>query len=411
MTSRERLIRKLRTLIIARLFIATLLLFCIQYVFQINAIVFYAIIALTALLSVVYVLWWMVGKGLRLLAHVQIVMDLLLESILVYYTGGVDSVFANIYMLTILSAAIVLSPAASFYFAGASSLFFIGTILTNEGFLLARWIPAPFHLAKAKSDAIYLFYASYVRVTVFFLIAIVAYYFSKNIRRLETQVKNQERLVALGEVASSIAHEIRNPLASISGGVELLSSHLKPAMTQTQSRLMGAIVEESSRIKRIFSGLLDYSRVLELRVESVELEPYLDQILELMKHQPDYRPEVEVYPQYRGKKIRVQVDPEYLKQALMNILTNAYQVMPGGGKLLIEAQQTRKEVELSITDTGPGIDPKVQATLFMPFKTGRTSGTGLGLALAHRIISQHDGKILIESDKGKGARVEIRLPK
>ncbi|MBI4372573.1 MAG: hypothetical protein HY585_02450, partial [Candidatus Omnitrophica bacterium] len=209
------LTQRIRVLIFARLFIATVFLFYAQFVFPTERILFYSIIAACCGLSIIYVLWLISAKHLTALAWFQIVCDLLLESALVAYTGGADSLFATIYVLSILSAGPVLSPAAGFFVAAGSSICFIGAvILYNSGGITVAE-PA------GRRDLIYLFYASYVRITVFFLVAILTYYFSRMIQKLEDRVKTQERLVFLGEVISSIAHEIRNPLASISGSVEL----------------------------------------------------------------------------------------------------------------------------------------------------------------------------------------------
>ena len=132
--------RRLRILIISRLLIGASLLFYAQYVFPIEKVVFYAIIAFISFLSSIYVFWLVSKKRLELLAYFQIICDLLLESILIYYTGGVDSLFAGIYVLTILSAGLIVAPLASFYVAAGSAFCFVGTMLL----VYFRWIPASF---------------------------------------------------------------------------------------------------------------------------------------------------------------------------------------------------------------------------------------------------------------------------
>ena len=143
------------------------------------------------------------------------------------------------------------------------------------------------------------------------ILSILTYYFSAHILRLEKQVRMQRRLVFLGQVTSSIAHEIRNPLASISGTVELLARQLNDRLNENQQNLMTAIVEESSRVKRIFSGLLDYSRIPELKLSSIDFESFMDQGLLLLEHQDGYQPQVKVSRLYKGKKIRLKADPEF----------------------------------------------------------------------------------------------------
>lgn len=400
----------MRVLIMARLFIGTFFLFYAQFVFHVERIVFYGIIAAISLASAFYLLWLVSGIYLRGLALTQIFCDLLLESVIVYYTGGADSVFAPIYVLSILSAGFLLSPRASFYIATAGSVCFVAVVLAVYFHWMFSALPFPDPEFGGRQDSIYLFYASYVRITVFFLVAVLTYFFSRMIQKLEDKMKTQERLVFLGEVVSNIAHEIRNPLASISGSVELLAKQLHSNLSEKQQKLMTAVVDESERIKRIFSGLLDYSRVPALELEPVSVADFLDKIILLIQHQTDFSPRIRVNCRYEGKHFKMKADPEYVKQALMNVMVNGCQAMPEGGELTIDALRIRNEIRISISDTGEGMDRKVLKNLFIPFKTTKNGGTGLGLAQTYRIINQHGGRVTVQSQKGQGTRFDIYLP-
>lgn len=405
-------VKRLRILVISRLFIASFLLFYAQFIFPVEGMLFYSIIAIISVLSIFYVLWLLCARRLRLLAYVQIACDLILESALIYYTGGVDSLFAGVYVLSILSAGSVLSPRASFYVATGSALCFVGTILA----VFFHWVPFQMVLPNlpeygVRRESIYLFYAGYVQITVFFLVAILTYYFSQKIERLEDKMKIQGRLVVLGEVTSNIAHEIRNPLASISGSVELISKQLNSQLTEKQRKLMDAIVDESLRINQIFNGLLDYARIPKLQLEKVWVEPFLDQIFLLMKHQETFNSKVKIQALYRNKRAKISVDPEQMKQVLMNILTNAFDAMPDGGFLTVNSNSSRYETVISVEDTGIGMEPKTLDSLFTPFNTTKVNGTGLGMAQVHKIISQHGGKVSVRSKPGAGTRIDLVLPK
>lgn len=401
--------KRLRTLIIARLFFGAFLMFCAQFVFPLEGTVFYAIIAAISLLSIIYVVWLYRGKRLRLLAYLQTGFDLFLESVLIYYTGGVDSLFAGTYVLTILSVGLALSPLASFIVATGGSLCFIGT----ASLTYLNWIPPvpfPTPLFHAKREIIYLFYAGYVQITVFFLVAVLTYYFSGMIRKLEDKVKTQERLALLGEVASNIAHEIRNPLASISGSIELIADQLNSHVNEKQQKLLNAIVDESTRIKRIFSGILDYARVPELHYEEITVEPFLDQVLLLTHYHDTFSPKTEIKTLYRGKPIKLYADPECLKQVFMNIIMNAFEAMPNGGVLTIDCNENRHGIIFLVEDTGSGMSQETIKSLFVPFKTTKTNGTGLGMAQAYKIVHQHGGKISVRSKQGLGSTVELLFP-
>lgn len=402
-------VKRLRILIVSRLFIAAFLLFYAQFVFSVEAIVFYGIIAFISGLSVFYVFWLLYGKYLRFLAYFQIVCDLLLESFLIYYTGGVDSLFSAVYVLSILSAGIVLTPAASFFTAVGSTLCYIGTLLL----IYARWsvLELPRPLFGNEREAIYLFYAGYVHVTIFFLVAALAYYFLQKIEQLEGKMKLQERLVFLGEVVSSIAHEIRNPLTSISASIELISKRLSGQLGPKQEKLMNAVVDESERLNRIFNGLLDYSRPPQLHLEKVLLKPFMDDVLMLMRHQESYHSGIRIEALYQNKDIEAMIDPENMKQVLMNVINNAFQAMPAGGMMKADIYTNRLSVVVSIEDTGGGIDKKTLNSIFVPFKTTKSKGTGLGLAHAYKIVSRHGGQIAIQTKRGKGTRIEVHIPK
>jgi two-component system sensor histidine kinase PilS (NtrC family) len=403
------LIPRLRILIISRIFIAAFFLFYAQRVFPIEELIFYSVIVATVFLSAFYVIWLSVGRGLQILVWLQIVCDLILESVVVYYTGGADSLFATIYILSILSAGLIVSPAASFYVASGSAVSFLLAVFLEP----VEWIPFLKTSLVTRRDPVYLFYASYVRITVFFLVAILTYFFSQKIRKLEDQMKTQERLVFLGEVVSTIAHEIRNPLASISGSVELIQKQLGSKLNEKQGKMMGAVVDESERVKNIFSGLLDYSRLSEPHLEEVKLKAFLDEILLLAPHQHSFNPKVKVETVYRRKNSDtvLRIDPEQMKQVFMNLIANAHEAMPHGGSLKISAHSAHGHTSIIFEDNGTGMDRKTLSSLFLPFKTTKPNGTGLGLSQAYKIVGQHGGSLTIQSKKGKGTKAEVTLPR
>jgi two-component system, NtrC family, sensor histidine kinase HydH len=405
------LIKRLQILMMARLFIATFFLFYAQFVFPSERIVFYSLIAFIAIVSLIYIFWLVVGMHLRALAFIQIGLDLGLETVLIYFTGGLESLFATVYVLSILSAGFVLSPNSSFYIAANSSLLFIGCVCMFAMNLGPRSLSQELTIFPVRLDWMYVFYATYVRVTVFFVVAFLSYYFSGMIRRLENQMKMQERLALLGEVVSTIAHEIRNPLASISGSVELFNKEMHQSMSSKQLKRMNAVVDESERIKRIFNELLDYVRVPSLTCECIPAKKYLNEILSLISHQDFYDSRVKITRAYYQKKMNLFIDPEYMKQALMNVLANAFQAMPQGGCIKIDCQDERGVVRLSIHDSGVGMNKKSLNSLFIPFKTSKAGGTGLGMAQTYKIVNQHGGKITVKSKKGEGTLVDLTLPK
>jgi signal transduction histidine kinase len=411
MFTEANLVKRLRVMTMIRLFIAAIFLFYAQSVFPLEAVVFYILIAVIAVLSIAYVVWLSVEVKLRLLAYLQIVGDLLLESALVYYTGGADSLFAAVYVVSILSTGFVLSSISSLVVATISSLLFISMVFANYLGISPRDFTMSHATFLVRQDAVYLFYATYVRIAMFYIVAFLTYYFSGRIQSLESRVKTQERLAFLGEVISTIAHEIRNPLASISGAVELISKQVDGKLSPTQKKLMNAAVDESARIKHIFNGLLDYARVPVLNREIVQLDTFLEDVFLLMEHQDGYNAQVRICRRYEGKKLKALIDPEHMKRAVMNVLVNAYQAMPSGGRLDVDCVLRRGEIQISFEDTGQGMNQKEMEVLFIPFRTSKRDGTGLGMAEAYKVVNQHGGRILVQSKKKKGTRVDVRIPK
>jgi len=406
-------IDRLRVFIILRLFIATFLLFLAQVVFRTGALLFYYVIASVSILSLFYLLWLLTRKALWLLSWVQILIDLIIETLLIHCTGGVDSLFAPIYVLSILSAGMIIAPGVSFIIAGFSSLLFSSLVYSNH----ARLIPSFLFLGDMDparipgKDPLYLFYATYVRITIFFIVAILTNYMTKLVLNLEEKIRIQERLAFLGEITSGIAHEIRNPLAAISTTIEVIQKDIKHLLTPKSERLMEIVVDESERLKHVFSRILDYSRQNDPVLKRVNVPDLLDQILLLIQSSLPNFNSVRLNKRYENKKVVIEADAFQIQEAIANIIRNSFEAMPAGGVITIDCFETATGVEIIISDTGVGISKENLKSLFVPFKTTKKMGTGLGLAQSHKIISQHGGKIFVHSALQKGTETRIVLPK
>ena len=400
-----------RTFIILRLFIATLLLFLANFFFRTETLIFYYIIAIVSFLSAGYLIWLLMSRGLRVLIWFQIMADVLLETVLIACTGGVDSMFAPIYVLSIISAGMMIAPGSSFIIATISGVCFSSLAVflyqtpTPPLSALLPSSPYPDH------DPLYLFYATYVRITMFFIVAILTHYMTRRLLKLEEKVRVQERLVFLGQIASSIAHEIRNPLATISASVEVLSEALSAKLTGDNAKLMSAVVDESDRLRRVFNKLLDYSRHDELQIEQTPIDDLLDRILFLHSNSGLANENVRIKKHYPHRKPVAPLDPFQMQEAFGHVIRNAFDAMPAAGALTISVTEQPRTYEILIADTGKGIGRDVLESLFLPFKTTKKTGTGLGLAEAHKIITQHGGKIEVKSQVGRGTQVKITILK
>ncbi|MEK6284904.1 MAG: ATP-binding protein [Acidobacteriota bacterium] len=225
---------------------------------------------------------------------------------------------------------------------------------------------------------------------------------------LEREVRRQERLAALGKMAAGLAHEIRNPLASMRGSVQVLASEL--SFSQDQSQLMQIVLRESDRLNRIVSDFLTYARPPKIERAVIELASLLSETIALLRNSPELRPDHLILEKYPDVSVLYQGDANQMRQIFWNLARNAIQAMPQGGELsvMLEAGPSR-DVTIAFIDTGQGMSREQRERLFEPFNSS-SGGTGLGMAIVYQLVRDHNGNIVVESESGKGTQIAIRLP-
>ena len=230
------------------------------------------------------------------------------------------------------------------------------------------------------------------------------------IKRLERAMRRSEKLAAVGQLAAGIAHEIRNPLASISGSIQLLSTTLS-SLSPEDARLMQIMLKEIDRLNRLISEFLDFVKPEIKTDDSVDLNVMLREILDVVKLNRNVRGDVtQTFASHSERKILGHADK--LRQCFLNIILNAYQAMENSpeAKLHVEVQDKgAKSVLVKIRDTGQGMSEEVVNRLFEPFFTTKPSGTGLGLAMVHKILENHGAQIHVESRVGVGTEFTLEF--
>ncbi len=229
------------------------------------------------------------------------------------------------------------------------------------------------------------------------------------IRRLEREVRMQDRLAAVGRLAAAIAHEIRNPLTSIAGSVSMLSE--APALNAEEKHLLQIVTRESERLNNIVTDFLAYSRGKQYRFERCDLIPLLEDTLTLLQHRLTAESSrIQLEREFSDAEAWVLADGDKLKQVFWNFCENALRAMKvKGGRLTVSLTQRGTDWEMSFSDTGPGINPAQTEKIFEPFQSNFEGGTGLGLAIVYQIVQAHEGKVWARSQLGKGASFVIRL--
>ncbi|HYG68686.1 MAG TPA: ATP-binding protein, partial [Anaeromyxobacteraceae bacterium] len=236
--------------------------------------------------------------------------------------------------------------------------------------------------------------------------------------KLYQQMKERDRLAALGEMSAGLAHEIRNPLAAIKGAIQYLDPKKLPAEDREFLEIM---IEEVNRLNGVVTQFLDYSRPLKPTMAPGDVNDVLDRTFRLLESRFPER--IQVALELADWLPRVMCDPEQLKQVFLNLALNAFEAMPRGGKLVVSTRVARDElsfwregarrsdlVEIRFVDSGPGIPEEARENIFVPFYTTKEKGTGLGLAICQRIVKAHGGSIVVRASATGGAEFLISLP-
>lgn len=228
------------------------------------------------------------------------------------------------------------------------------------------------------------------------------------IRRLEREVRMQDRLAAVGRLAAAIAHEIRNPLTSIAGSVSMLSGIRD--LGDEHRQLLQIVIRESERLNSIITDFLAYSRGRQYKFAKVDLLPLLEDTLTLLEHRlAAQNSGIKVQRKYQAREAWASADGDKLKQVFWNFCENAVRAMPGGGTLTVSLEASGEDWQLNFGDTGPGMSQQLIEKVFEPFQSQFEGGTGLGLAIVYQIVQAHEGKVFARSRLGQGSVFVLRL--
>jgi two-component system, NtrC family, sensor histidine kinase PilS len=239
--------------------------------------------------------------------------------------------------------------------------------------------------------------------------ALVVFQDLTEVKKLERQARFNEQLAAVGELAAGIAHEIRNPLASISGSVQVLAHDL--SVGSAERRLMEIIVSESNRLSKILEEFLRFVRPQERRVALFDVAGNIQEVLDLFRLSDEVSDAHAIVADVAPLSSPLSGDRDQIRQIIYNVAKNAVRARPDGGTLTVEGREDAAWYSIKFRDTGRGMSVEELARVFTPFSTAFDGGTGLGMAIVRRIVEDHGGAIDVESRPGEGTTVTILLPR
>jgi two-component system sensor histidine kinase PilS (NtrC family) len=229
-----------------------------------------------------------------------------------------------------------------------------------------------------------------------------------DIRVLEEEVALKKHMASLGEMAAGMAHELRNPLASISGSVQVLRRELRPQ--GEAGDLMDIVVKESKRLDGTIRDFLMFAKPGRFHPERADVARLLGETLSLLENSDERRPDHRILTDVGSTRVMAMVDVNRLKQVFWNLAKNALKAMPEGGTLRARARSTESGAVVDFSDSGIGMSAGEVASNFEPFQGSFASGSGLGLAIVYRIVQEHGGRIQVRSRPGQGTTVTLSLP-
>ncbi len=373
---------------------------------------FYFIVLLAYLLTLVYVGLYLLWEQYTIQATIQNVVDLFLITALIYISGGLSGSLYLLYIFAIVAASIVLSSRAAYITAGLSAILF--GLLVDGLYLgiIPYFRPDQY---RERSLGLILF-TMFLAWSLFFLIAVLANHLTSNLRkareallltRKELEIK--ERLAAAGRFSAQLAHEIRNPLAAVSGAVQVLRGELN--LEEEQRSMMDIVVRESRRVSESIEQFLDLASPGRQVFSWVDLGEVLEETLALLRASGTLNGRYRLEGNFSSSRINYYCSPNQFKQVFLNLTKNALAAMAEGGVLSVDFfQDKKKAVRIRFADTGRGLNQGEKKHLFEPFFSRFENGYGLGLAVVRRIVDDYDGRIEVRSEPRKGTEITLILP-
>ena len=334
-------------------------------------------------------------------------------TLIVFATGGYLSFFSFLYLVVIIYSSVLLHSRGSMVMAIICGLQYSVMIgLEYYGILIPSGLEGSPLLLEYEWNRI--LYKIMFTVLACFAVAFLSGFLSEQTRRtrgelkdMEDHVKRVEKLASMGEMAAGLAHEIKNPLASLAGSIQILKEEL--SYNSEDHKLMQIVLRETDRLNSLVSDFLLFAKPPQGNLEKIQLDRSLSEILELFEKDIACAGRISIERRLLPD-IWVAMDPVHLRQVVWNLLLNASESIEGAGTIVVTMNShIARKVSVAVVDTGIGIPDECLKNIYDPFFTTKARGTGLGLSIVHRILESYASRMEVESDPGSGTTFRFRL--
>ncbi len=375
--------------------------------------VLYGLIVSIFFLSFLYTL--LLGRVANVVAfaYIQIGLDTVIVSLVIYVTGNYSSIFSFLYLVVIIYSSMLLYRRGSMIISLLCSAQYAFLVISEY-----RGVLKPFELddglAAGNGDLNQVFYKILITIFGCFAVAFLSSLLAEQTRKsrkelwaMEDQVRRVEKMAAVGEMAAGLAHEIKNPLASMTGSIQILRDgvHLDP----DHARLMHIVLREADRLSALVNNFLLFARPPAGKIERIALDKAVTETVELFERDASCRGRISIQKDFKTG-LFVDMDQVHLHQVLWNLLVNASEAIQGSGTIAIRLYPTKPHRAcIEVTDDGCGMSNDIIKSIFDPFFTTKPNGTGLGLSIVHSIIESYDSRLEVGSCQGAGTTFSFCL--
>ena len=375
--------------------------------------ILYGLIVAIFFISLIYSLLLKRIKNEIAFAFIQTSVDTFFVMLIIFMTGGFLSVFTFLYLVVIIYSSMLLPMRGTMIIAALCSLQF-GVLVELEYFGILSPLGTSGRALASVYDWYQIFFKLMITTVACFAVAFLSSLLSEQTRKsreelraMESHVKRVEKMAAIGEMAAGLAHEIKNPLASLTGSIQLLKEDMR--YDPDHARLMQIILREADRLSSLASNFLYYARPPAGKIEPIELDRALLETAELFEKDGSNNGRISTIKKI-SPNVWITMDPGHLHQILWNLLLNAAEAIDNEGQIVIEMFPLKhRNACVKVSDNGCGMSQETLKSIFDPFFTTKSNGTGLGLSIVHRILEANDAWLNVESELNKGTTVTLNF--